>query len=258
MNASLAQRNKFLLDVCPGFVATFLKKVLRVRRLVHETSQGRFFIDPVSHFGRILLCDGTYEPEVIATLAATLQPGDTFLDIGANEGFFSVVASKLVGPSGRVISIEPQSRLQSVIARNLVENSARNVEVHPLVISDSVGWATLHLFPDINTGGSGLYRWTKYPNATEKVPQTTLSQLLATAGVGQVKLMKLDVESFEHEIILGSPDVFARGLIGHIALELHPQILARRGKSEADIINFLIEKGYRSDGAFSHLVFSKS
>ena len=169
---------KWLLKVRPAFVASFLKKILLINRSVVDTSYGRFYVDPVSNFGNAIVSEHAYEEEVIESLEGILKPGDTFLDLGANEGFFSILGSKIVGPSGKVIAIEPQTRLQSVLVKNIAENKAFNVNVYQRVISDSQGIATLTLSPDMNTGSSGLIRVTKYKTATEEIIQLTFQQFI--------------------------------------------------------------------------------
>jgi FkbM family methyltransferase len=250
-------KKHWLLHLRPAFVASFLKKVLRIKRRVIQTDQGRFFIDPASNFGNAIASDGVYEPDMSNALTHLLKEGDVFLDIGANEGCFSIVASKLVGATGRVISIEPQSRLQEVIFRNIAENEAFNITVFQVAISDSVGMAEISLLPDMNTGGSGLFQTTRYKTAKQIIPQTTLSQLLGLLKVEKIRLMKIDVEGFEYESILGSRDVFTSNLIENIALELHPAILARRQKSESEIVDFLLASGYTMNNEFGTLIMSR-
>jgi FkbM family methyltransferase len=250
--------HRVLLHIRPALVGSFLKKLLRVRRRMVHTENGNFFIDPVSIFASGLLSKDGYEPDMVNTLRTILREGDTFLDIGANEGYFSIIAAQIVGSSGKVISIEPQTRLQSVLFRNLLENGAYNVNVIQRVISDSIAFATLSLAPDVIAGSSGLFRATKYRTPTELVPQTTLAEVLSLLRVARIKLMKVDVEGFEYEVVLGSKQVFAGGLIENIALELHPTILKRRGKSGDEILQFLISHGYRQNHGYRNLVLSKA
>lgn len=70
--------------------------------------------------------------------------------------------------------------------------------------------------------------------------------------------MKVDVEGFEYEVILGSKDVFETELIRNIALELHPAILKRRGKSSDEIVQFLLAGGYHVEEGHRNLFLSKS
>lgn len=80
--------NHWLLRVQPAFVASFLKKVLRIRRHMISTQEGIFFIDPLSNFGYVLSSEGGYEPGMTAAVKQILRNGDIFLDVGANEGYF--------------------------------------------------------------------------------------------------------------------------------------------------------------------------
>jgi 23S rRNA U2552 (ribose-2'-O)-methylase RlmE/FtsJ len=102
-------RYYWILKVRPAFIASFLKRLLRVKRCVVKTINGNFFVDQLSNFGQGILSQTGYEPDLVDALKKILREGDVFLDIGANEGFFSIIASKLVGKTGKVISIEPQS-----------------------------------------------------------------------------------------------------------------------------------------------------
>lgn len=247
----------WLLKVRPAFVGSFLKKVLLINRSVVETNYGKFFVDPVSNFGNAIVSDHAYEEEVIESLEGILKPGDTFLDLGANEGFFSILASKIVGSEGKVIAIEPQSRLQSVLVRNIAENNAFNINVYQRVISDSQGVANLTLSPDMNTGSSGLVRVTKYKTATEDIIQLTFKQFIDQLNVKKIKLMKIDIESFEYEAVLGSKESFKTDLVENIALELHPDILKSRGKSGSEIVDFLISAGYKENKKYRNLILTK-
>jgi FkbM family methyltransferase len=222
-----------------------------------ETRAGRFYIDPVSNFGVSVRREGSYEPELSHAVRTVLREGDVFVDVGANEGFFSIIAAKVVGSTGRVVAVEPQSRLQEVLARNVRENGVLNVDVIQRAISDSPGVAMLSVSPDMNTGSSGLFTTTRYKVPTQDVLQTTLDGLFKLLSLRSVRLMKMDIEGFEYEAILGSREVFRRGIVEYLALELHPTILRQRGKTEEDIVDFLAECGYRRDERFETLILRK-
>src|SRR5690242_17630309 len=100
-----------LMRVRPAFVASAIKRVLRLRRQLVTTPLGSFEVDPVSHLGLSLLTHYSYEPEMESFIEREIGPGMTFIDVGANEGYFSIAAARRVGLQGRVISVEPQARL---------------------------------------------------------------------------------------------------------------------------------------------------
>lgn len=248
---------RLLLRMRPAVVASLLKRLLRIRRRVLETPDGRFFIDPASNFGYALLTQNRYEPELTHAVKTLLNEGDVFLDLGANEGYFSVLAAARVGRTGTVLCVEPQSRLQPVIFRNLSENNATRVRVFQCAVADADGFAKLSLPPDMNTGHGALFQKTRYRNPTEIVPQQTLNGFLAMLSIGPIRLMKIDVEGFEYEVVLGSRDVFEHGQIEHIALELHPTLLTRRGRNEQDILDFLAACGYERNTVYRNLILTR-
>jgi FkbM family methyltransferase len=246
-----------LLRVRPAPIASLLKRILRVHRVVFETSSGRFWIDPISNFGMALSRDGVYELGMKRTLEEYLKTGMTFIDLGANEAYFTVLAANQVGRSGRVIAIEPQERLLPIIDKNLRLNDADWVTVINVAITNASGLVTIHLAADTNTGASGQYRMAKYRLATQEVQARTLSQILDEKKIGHVDLMKVDIEGAEYEVLLGSPEVFEEGRIRAIALELHPTILAARGKEVSDITDMLTRNGYRQIKSFGSNVWER-
>src|SRR4051812_38970298 len=115
-----------LARVRPAPVASALKRLLRVRRRAVTTPEGTFWIDPVSNLGLELL-RGRYEPSLTEVVRRYLRPGGVFVDVGANEGYFSAIAARLVGPTGRVVAVEPQARLRPVLEENFRLNGVANV-----------------------------------------------------------------------------------------------------------------------------------
>lgn len=218
--------------------------------------EGIFWLDMASNFGIRVTSPQGYEPETKAMLLSFLKPGMVFVDLGANEGFFSVVASRVVGATGRVLAIEPQARLAPVIRRNLQLNESANVVLAQVAISDSNGLAEFNLAPDTNSGSSGLSRATRYANPTQSVRLLTLATCLHENGIDSVDVMKIDVEGYEYEAVFGSKDLFISGKVRRLLIEVHENLLRSRGLRAQDISDFLLSCGYgchRQDGL---MVFS--
>lgn len=248
----------FIMRIRPAPLAVLLKWLLFVRRHELATPEGKFWVDTASYQGNTLARHGVYEPDLLATVKSYLKPGGTFVDVGANEGYFSVVAAKTVGPGGRVLAIEPQSRLQRVLLRNFALNSCQQVTLVAAAVSDHAGQASLHLTPGVNNSASSLVRPTRYPLFRQIVPTLRLAEILDQAGIDTCDLMKIDVESWEYEAVLGSKDLFRSGRVRALALELHPPLLAARGLDPAAITRFLDDCGYREVPGLRHLLLVKS
>jgi FkbM family methyltransferase len=201
------------------------------RRKLVDTAQGRFLLNLASQSVQRIL-RGNYELAIVSIPRRLLKPGMTFVDVGANEGYFSIVASLLVGDSGKVISVEPQSRLQEVILANAAANN-RHVELLRYVLSNENGVAEIYLAPKTNNGASGFFARTKYRLPTEQVAALTLEAFLDRTGLNRVDLMKIDAEGAEWDILMpeSAQRILRQGRIAAIIVEMHPDVFGRRGLS---------------------------
>lgn len=240
-----------LARIRPTIVSAWLKKLLRLPRVQTRSELGNFWLDPVSHLGQTLLHGKIHEPSTVQALQAVLSEGNTFIDLGSNEGYFSIIASALVGNTGRVYAIEPQRRLQMVLQKNIELNGARNIVIRRCAISNQAGKANLYLSPNTNTGSSGFYRATRYGNWKETVETETLDAFFQRERISSCDLLKIDIEGHEYEAIFGSTDIFRSGAIKAVVLEIHREILKRRGLAAEKITDFLADCGYCLDERFA-------
>ena len=146
--------------------------------------------------------DGRWEPSEGAWLRATVRRGDTVIDCGANIGYFSVLASQLVGARGRVIAVEPDRDNLTLLTHNLWRNGCENVRVVPAAAWHERGVLSLHRSPT-NTGDHRAFA----PDGQALVPSVTLSELLA----GQrADVVKIDTQGADHHVVEGLADALGR------------------------------------------------
>jgi FkbM family methyltransferase len=233
----------WLLHIRPAPLAVALKRLLGLRRREVRTESGTFWLDPVSDPGQCVAQFGNYDPSVSALLRRVLRPGDTFIDVGANEGFISVLAAQLVGPAGRVVAVEPQARLQPVLRRNFELNHV-SAELCPVALPNRAGAAELQLAPDTNNSSTGFTNATRYRLARQSVETLTLTDLLTRLNIATPFVLKIDIEGWEHEAVFGSQEIFRRQLVRALILELHPSLLRARGLAPEAIPDFLATCGY--------------
>jgi FkbM family methyltransferase len=242
-----------LLRVRPAQLADALKVLLGVkRRAVADGGGRRFWVDPASIFGLKLLRGETHEPGLTRAVLSLLRPGDAFLDVGGNEGYFSVLASGRVG-EGRVDCFEPQTRLQAVLRENARLNGCSNLHVRQLALADRDGEAELFLRPSLNTGASSLTPHWRLGRRREAVRTTTLDEFVRATGLGQVRLVKVDCEGAEHRVIAGAAGVLARRAVDAWAMEFHPHICG--AAACASIHQTLLAAGYRCADLCGHRVY---
>jgi len=243
-----------LRSIRPAWLAAIFKRALRIRRRVVDTSRGRFYVDPVSHVGGDLIEFGFYEPAMQETIERYLPDAGVFVDAGANEGYFSVIAAKR---ASRVIAFEPQSRLKETLLRNFELNAVTDrITLFHLALGASEGQIELRLTPDLNTGASGFSNVTRYRLPTETVRVRRLADVFAESGTSTIDLLKVDIEGAEHQMLIGAEPLIAERRIKHIALELHEKQLRELGSSSEDVLALLERHGYRPDPSAPTLVYS--
>ncbi len=232
-----------LLRVRPAELGQCIKSILHIERKFIPTSLNAvFWADPVSVFGQALLKDGIYESQMSHLVMSLLRENDVFVDIGGNEAYFSVLASRVI-KNGRVFCVEPQSRLIPVIEKNLELNRCKNVSVSRVALSAQEGTTELYLRPNTNTGSSSLFQVSKMSTVKETVPTQTLEKYCLENGIDEIRLMKIDCEGAEALVIEGGKEIFKQKKVQILALEYHPQVLSEHQISEINL--FLKDCGYR-------------
>jgi len=146
---------------------------------------------------------GTNELPVQSALARFLRPGDTFYDVGANVGFFSLIAAHLVGPSGTVVAVEPVPANAAITRQNAARNNFANVRVLEIALGAEAGKAELHVTK--HPGGATLSDTENPPDVTGEiwVRVATLDDLVMAETRGAPRLVKIDVEGTELEVMKG-------------------------------------------------------
>ncbi len=179
---------------------------------------------------------GTWEPAETRLFAGRLRPGDHVIDVGANIGYYSLIASRLVGAGGLVIAIEPDAANCAFLRRNLTENSAGNVWVVEAAASDRPG--VERLYPA--TSNLGDHR--TYDPGDGRTPGEVIGvRIDDLVGEGQpVHFMKIDAQGAELRILRGARETIGRNA-GHITivLEFWPAGLEAAGASAADLLREL-------------------
>ena len=215
-------------------------------RAIVEVSGAKAYVDPFSTSGRIIIDEGSYEPELVELMRRKLAPGGVFVDIGANEGLFSAIAASIVGDKGLVIAVEPQSRLRDVLEINIALNNRGSYRIYRNVIGEEDGLElSLSLGPSSHTGGSSLVRAYRWSKRTEKVASRTVDSILAEQDNPHVDLMKIDVEGYEPEVVNSAAATLAAKRIKAIAVDYHGSILSTRGIDPRAVDEKIRAHGYR-------------
>ncbi len=161
-----------------------------------------------------------YEPHVSAMLQRQLARGDTFLDVGANIGYFTMMAAQLVGPQGKVIAIEPMDKNLQLIYLGIEKNGFGNVDVFPFGASDRAGLVAIVTDP----GTSNALVQSAVSNRQPSLHAPTRCIDWMCANVDRLDFMKIDIEGHEVFAWRGAQKMLAR-CKPKIATEFHPHAM---------------------------------
>ena len=140
---------------------------------------------------------GSYEQEKQELFAASLREKDVVYDIGANVGFYTLLASGCVGDAGRVYAFEPLPRNISFLKAHLNLNSIQNVQVFELALSDLNGEGTFDEASNCSMGRLSN-------SGSLKVPTATIDTLIAERRIAGPSVIKIDVEGAEAKVLKGA------------------------------------------------------
>lgn len=165
---------------------------------------------------------GLYEPQTATWLCEHINPNMTFVDIGANAGYFTLLGSKSVGISGKVVAFEPQPIQCETITLNLKANHIRNVRLESLIVSDSTGEMEFIIErnnANSHISGIGFLHAQSDKFRVIKANSITLDQYCEENKIIP-DIVKIDVEGAEVSVLRGMSQILSDKL-PKIILSIH-------------------------------------
>jgi FkbM family methyltransferase len=176
--------------------------------------------------------------ELRRVVAPLLRPGDLFVDVGANFGFWALPAAHR---GCRVIAVEPVPTTRALLAANAARNGLTDrVQIIAVAVSDSAG----SLSVAVPAGESG--QASVHPDTNAELEHFTVEATTLDALVGRqpVRFLKIDVEGHEPAVLRGAARVLRSGQIDFVLVELASAVMDRSGASAAALIDVLEGHGY--------------
>ncbi len=205
-----------------------------LRIAVHEQSES---------ISNILRYHFTWQRQLTQFLAQTLRPGQVFVDVGANLGYFTLIAANAVGRAGRVHSFEPEPRNFALLRKNAALNGFEHVTAHQVAIGDRAGEAVLHL----SSANLGAHSLVKQDDLTRelRVPVMTLTAALEqeTRPVGMIKI---DIQGLDLSVLWGAEELIAgQSPRPRVVMEFNPCEFEKADPGLVRFQDFLRRLGYR-------------
>ena len=216
-------------------------------RWVQLTPAAGLYIHLGELVGAIYFEPAGYEPVTTEFVKGTLKPGQTFIDIGANYGYFSMLAAGLVGATGKVVAFEANPVLQDMERRSSERNGFQERFIPAEVALSDTNQENVVFYVSTDPhqmGISTMHPWQEHLKAGNLSEQNTISvrtvrfdDWVATAGITAVDMIKLDVEGAELQVLRGMTESLKRFAPGYIIVET---------AMEGEVTDFLKAAGYEA------------
>lgn len=189
----------------------------------------------------------------------TLEAGNTVFDVGANAGFFTLLAAKKVGPQGHVYAFEPSRHEVRLLQRNIAINKLDNVTIINCAVSNTVGVAQFAISSD---GALNSLVKTHHPSQKirewDEVKLISLDYFVEQKGIKKVDFVKIDVEGAEKNVLLGATKLLSNASAPTILCEFCDLTAIGFQSSGSELWNTFMDLGFQifsiaisSDGNFA-------
>lgn len=181
-----------------------------------------------------------FDRDKVQLLRNHLRPGDVFVDIGGAFGFFSQLASRLVGPRGKVLALEPDPMCARYIEDVIQSESRSNIELRKAAAWSETAQLRLHLCKE-NPGENSLFKSPIHEQSTV-VQAVRLDDCLPPGE--RVSLVKIDVQGAEYHALFGMQRIIKESPGLMVLCEFCPDDLKLAGVEPGKLIEFLLERGF--------------
>lgn len=231
----------------------------KLKLRLHKHFGWEFFARSAYGFDIVALYDFTGKislngshSKIIEDVVNELEHGDCFIDVGANAGIFSLIASKNVGPEGQVVSFEPNPEVFRVFQKNIIRN--RRCNILPFCAGVGAENEILQFVFDPEHNGLGHlkidanYKWCRSSQKEARVlvlGRESLNFLKTITNRKKKTIIKIDTEGAEYLVLKGLEVHLPIISPYKIIVELSEEHLQRFGHSKENVYNLMKALGYR-------------
>jgi len=207
-----------------------------------KTKEGFFLelerTDPVAS-GAIAL--GVYERYESELFRSKVKPDMTIIDIGANLGYYTAIASRRAGEKGLVVAFEPEPNFFKLLSRNVSRNNMKNTACFEMAVAEKNGLTNLYLSNE-NKGHNSIIRSEELKTFAQ-VKTTTLDDFLVSQKIAKVDMIKMDIEGAEIMALEGMTNTLIK-YMPLLFFEFSPHSIIKINKNPIDFLLTLFKIGY--------------
>jgi FkbM family methyltransferase len=193
---------------------------------------------------RDLAIHGLREPWSTMIFLRELRRGYVMIDIGANIGYYTCLACKVLGSDGHIYAVEPLMENLSFLVRNLELNKcSETVSIYKLALGDHDGYAFMEYYPHAPNISKVVSTSSKNSKTLKQVRMITLDNFVKQLRLEKVDFLKMDVEGYEVKILRGGINTL-ESFRPKIFVEIHPEFMYSYGNSFYEFVDILDSLSY--------------
>lgn len=204
-----------------------------------------FRVDVSKGMGNAIFWRGAHDWGPLFVLERVLKKGETFIDIGANQGEYTLWGLRKVGPEGKVIAYEPSTAIFQQLEENIRLNPryTQAISARKLGLSDRPGTLKLYTKSGINEGVNSMFPSAEHDVFLNEIELSTLDSEVRRLGLKRVDCLKIDVEGAELAVLKGGLKTIAT-FRPKILVEINKESCNAAGYEATELVHFLENQHY--------------
>lgn len=213
-------------EACPRIIRYHFREPFKLGStgegpLIRETFGFKILLNPADEAHTpMIMSMGVWEYATTTVFVKSVSRGSTVVDVGANIGWYTLLARQKVGPTGKVIAFEPEHRNFGFLSQSARLNGFDGLVLKEECVADTTGKRILHLSADGSTGTHSIKK--DMGGGSVEVPCITLDDAMDRASVNRIDLLKIDAEYAEPEVLRGARQLLQHQAIPQIIMEWSP------------------------------------
>ena len=225
-------------------------------RSIYKVNGIKIHLNPLPLIEQKLIRDGKHDPDVERIIAEKLNEEGIFIDIGANIGYFSLLAAK--NNKIKVFAFEPSHRERKQFYKNLNLNNFNNIIIFPFALSNIKETLNLNIARDWNPGLNSIVNTLDTECVyVDKIQCYPFTDVFPKKLLNDIKLVKIDVEGFEMNVLKGMESYMQHMQNADFIVEINDDFLQNAGSSSKEIHDFFDRNGYKSVSGKSDITFTR-
>ncbi len=226
---------------------------LRIKSVINYDGTLKINIDTSSYVEWELFFRGYYEKWVIDLMRRLIPQSGVVVDAGANIGTHTLIMTKLVGSSGRVLAFDPDAKSANRLTENVNLNNFTNTKIFRSGLSDKEGAMTLFSYSDemLDQGTASLYELPKLEKTERQVEINTLDKVLNSENINRLDFVRIDTRGSDFHIILGAKQSIEK-FRPYVVFEYNRDNWANSGSSFEEAKDFFNNQNYALYGIDRH------